>query len=90
MEVIWPYAIAPWEERLFATIEPGTEEEASVANTIRGIRGAIHDTLGIITSKEPITYLATLGIRAEQNPYTAKLAAMAIVMKHETWGGIQL
>jgi hypothetical protein len=26
MEVIWPYAIAPWEERLLATIEPSTEE----------------------------------------------------------------
>ena len=68
----------------------------NVANTIRGIRiatsssarkgivgmgGAIHDSLGIVTSREPITYSVTLGARTEQNPYTAELAAMAIAMK---------
>lgn len=70
MEVIQPYVIAPWEERLPATIDPWTEEAVSVANTIRGIwiatsssarrgmvgmGGAIHDTLGIVTGREPIT-----------------------------------
>ena len=88
--------IAPWEKRLLATIEPGTEEEASVTNTIRGIRiatsssarkgivgmgGAIHDTLGIVTGREPITYPVTLGARTEQNRYTAELAAMSMAMK---------
>jgi hypothetical protein len=96
MEVIRPYVIAPWEERLLATIEPGTEEEVSVANTTRGIRiatsssarkgivgmgGVIHDTLGIVTGRELITYPVTLGTRTEQNPYTAELAAMAMAMK---------
>jgi hypothetical protein len=47
-----------------------------------GKGGAIHDTLGIVTSREPITYSVTLGIRIEQNPYTAELAAMAMAMKH--------
>jgi hypothetical protein len=64
MEVIQPYVTAPWEERLPATIDPGTEEAIDAANSICGIRiatsssarkgrvgmgGAIHDTLGIIT-----------------------------------------
>ncbi|CZR65320.1 uncharacterized protein PAC_15220 [Phialocephala subalpina] len=78
------------------TINPEIEETVEVANTTGGIRiatssserkgvvgmgGAIHDTLGIVTSREPIIYSATLGARTEQNPYTAELAAMAIAMK---------
>jgi hypothetical protein len=43
--------------------------------------GAIHDTLGIVTGREPITYSVTLGARTEQNPYTAELAAMAMAMR---------
>jgi hypothetical protein len=96
MEVIQPYAIAPWEERLLATIERSTEDEVSVANTSRaiwiaisssvrkgivGMGGVIHDTLSIVTGREPITYSVTLGTRAEQNPYTAELTAMAMAMK---------
>jgi hypothetical protein len=96
MEVIQPYVIAPWEERLLAIIEPGTEATVRVANTARGIRittssserrgmvgmgGVIHDTLGIVTGREPITYSVTLGARTEQNPYTAELAAIAVAMK---------
>jgi len=96
MEVIQPYVIAPWEERLPATIHLGTEEAINAANTIRGIRiatsssarkdivgmgGAIHDTLSIVAGREPITYSVTLGARTEQNPYTAELAAMAMAMK---------
>ena len=96
MEVIQPYAIAPWEEQLPATIDLGAEEAINVANSIRGIRivtsssarrgvvgmgGAIHDTLGIVTGREPITYSVTLGARTEQNPYTAELAAIAIAIK---------
>jgi hypothetical protein len=95
MKVIQTYVIAPWEGRLPATIKAGTEEAVSVANTIRGIQiptsssarrgmvgmgGAIHDTLSIVTGREPSIYLATLGARTEQNPYTAELAAMAIAM----------
>jgi endonuclease/exonuclease/phosphatase family metal-dependent hydrolase/ribonuclease HI len=96
MEVIQPYVIALWEERLPATIDCGTEQTTHIANTICGIRiattssarkgivgmgGAIHDTLGIVTGREPITYSVTLGTRTEQNPYTAELTAMAMAMK---------
>jgi hypothetical protein len=43
--------------------------------------GAIHNTLSIILSRETITYLVTLGLRTEQNPYTAELIAIAMVIK---------
>jgi hypothetical protein len=96
IEVIQPYVIPPWEERLPAIIDLGTEAAVQVANTSRGIRivtsssarkgmvgmgGVIHDTLGIGTGREPITYSVSLGARTEQNPYTAELAAMAMAMK---------
>jgi hypothetical protein len=38
IEVIEPYVIAPWEERLPATIDRGTEAAVRIANTTRGIR----------------------------------------------------
>ena len=97
MEVIEPYGIAPWEERLSVTIDLGIEAAAiRIANTTPSIRiatsssarkgmvemgGAIHDSLGIVTGREPITYSVTLAARTEQNPYTAELAAMAMTMK---------
>jgi hypothetical protein len=97
MEVIQPYVITPWEERLSVTISPKIGKAVEVANITGGIRiatssserkgvvgmgGAVHDTLGIRTSREPTTYSVTLGARTEQNPYTAELAAMAIAIKH--------
>jgi hypothetical protein len=96
MEVIQPYIMAPWEERLRARIDPEREEAIKVANTTCGIRvatssserrgvvgmgGAIHDTLGIVSSRETITYSVSLGPRTEQNPYTAELAAIATAIK---------
>ena len=75
MEVIEPYVIAPWEERLSAKIDRGTEVVAvRVANTTRGIRiatssstkkgivgmgGAIHDALSIVPGIQPIAYSIT-------------------------------
>jgi hypothetical protein len=72
MEIIRPYVIAPWQERLPATIDVRTEETVNITNSICGIRiatssserkgivgmrGAIHDTLSIVTGREPITSL---------------------------------
>jgi hypothetical protein len=96
MEVIQPYVIALWEEQLPATINLGAEEAINIANSICGIQiatslstrrgvvgigGAIHNTLGIVTGRELITYLVTLGARTEQNLYTAELAAIAMAIK---------
>jgi hypothetical protein len=46
-----------------------------------GMGGAIYDTLGIVTRREPITYAVTVGARTEQNSYTAELAAVAMAMR---------
>lgn len=47
-----------------------------------GMGGAIYDTLGIVTRREPTTHAVTLGVRTEQNPYGAELAAMALTMRY--------
>jgi hypothetical protein len=96
MEIIQPYVVAPWEERLTTHIESNKEKAVLIANVIPGIRiatsssermgvvgmgGAICDTLGTTTSTEPITYSVTLGLRTEQNPYTAELEAIARALR---------
>ena len=48
---------------------------------IVGIGGALHNTLSIVTGREPITYSVTLGARTELNPYVAELAAIAMATK---------
>jgi hypothetical protein len=91
MEIIRPYVITPWEERLVTRIDPEkaietakATQEVCVATSssgrkgMVGMGGAIYDTLGIVTRREPITYAVTLGARTKQNPYIAELAAMAI------------
>ena len=96
MEVIQPYAAAPWEERLSTTITLDREKAVETANSTHGILiatssserkgivgmgGAIHDTLSNEPNQKPITYSVTLGTRTEQNPYTAELAAMAMALR---------
>ena len=63
MEGIQPYTIAPWDDRLVATIEPDEDKAPAIANCIHGIRiatssskrkgdvgmgGIIHDAFGIL------------------------------------------
>jgi hypothetical protein len=96
MEVIQPYVVTPWEDRLSATINPDKEKAVKAANSTHGVRiatssserrglvgigGAIHDTLGIIPNGEPVIYSSTLGTRAEQNLYMAELASIAVAIK---------
>lgn len=94
MEIIRPYVIAPWEERLSTKINPGKAVETANATYgiciatssserkgMVGMGGAIHDTLGMLTRREPTTYAVALGAREEQNPYTAELAAIAMAMR---------
>jgi hypothetical protein len=94
MEIIRPYVITPWEERLVTRID--REKAIETAKTTQGVciatsssgrkgmvgmGGAIYDALGIVTRRDPITFAATLGPRTEQNPYIAELAAMAMAMR---------
>jgi ribonuclease HI len=80
-----------------ATIEPDREKAVETANSTLGIRiatsssvrkgkvgmgGAIHDTLGNIPNREPVTYSITVETRTKQNPHTAELAAIAIATRY--------
>lgn len=96
MEVIQPYVVTPWEDRLPAAIDSDRKKAIEVANPTEGILiatssserrgmvgmgGAIHDTLGNTPNGELVIYSVTLGTRAEQNPYTAELAAIVMAMR---------
>jgi ribonuclease HI len=96
MEIIQPYVVTPWEDRLSTTIELDKEKAVEIANLTHGIQiatssserrgivgmgGAIYDTLSNMQNGEPITYSVTLGTRTEQNPYTAELAAIAMAIR---------
>jgi hypothetical protein len=86
MEIIRPYVITPWEERLVTRIDPEKAIETAKATQgvciatsssgrkgMVGMGGAIYDTLGLATRRErPIMYAVTLGARTEQNPYIAE------------------
>jgi hypothetical protein len=96
MEVIQTYVVPPWEDRLSVTVDPDREKAIEATNSTQGILiatssserrgmvgmgGAIHDTLGNTPNREPVMYSVTLGTRAEQNPYTAELAAIAMATR---------
>jgi hypothetical protein len=94
MEIIRPYVITPWEERLITRIDPEKAIETAKATQgvyiatsssgrkgIVGIGGAIYNTLSLVTRKEPIMYIVTSGVRTEQNPYIVELAAIAMAMR---------
>jgi hypothetical protein len=84
MEVIQPYVVTPWEDRVAVTIDQDTEKAIEAANSTQGIliatssseRGgavrigeAIHDTLSSALNGELAIYSVTLGIRTEQNGF---------------------
>jgi hypothetical protein len=92
METIHPFALGPWEERVQLMAEDGAEKVTEAANAGWAVRiatssSARNDMVGIggaIRIPESCrrggglhTFSITLGTRAEQNPYTAELAAMA-------------
>ncbi|KAJ5543771.1 hypothetical protein N7494_005050 [Penicillium frequentans] len=93
LETIDPFTLAPWDERVQANIdgqhEPQTEAgglmQIAVSSSARnGLVG-----FGVAIEKRPPrnrklklkTFSITLGARAEQNPFSAELAAMAHVLK---------
>ena len=70
MEVIHPYVITPWEERLSVSINPDGEKAAVAANSVHGIQIAtscsermgrvgtgavIQDSLGNVPNGKPVT-----------------------------------
>ncbi|KAB5515136.1 hypothetical protein GE09DRAFT_1067015 [Coniochaeta sp. 2T2.1] len=96
METIREYAMPLWELRLRTVLEPDREKAAVMANEatgiviatssslkrgIVGVGGIARDTLFNGTSETVISYVASLGTREEQNPYTAELAAIAMALE---------
>jgi ribonuclease HI len=96
MEVIEPYAVTPWGERISIVIDPDRKRAVEAANNMLGVRIAtsasarngivglglaVHDTIGNVLDGAPVSFIAAVGPRTEQNPYTAELAAMAMAMR---------
>jgi hypothetical protein len=88
IECIHPYALAPWEARVRVHIEdhetPVSEgiqiaTSSSARNGLVGLGGAVRDTTAEVLDG-PVLYSMTLGLRTDQNPYTAELAAVAMAV----------
>lgn len=96
MELIQPYPVPPWEDRIKMICETDKEKATETARKVRGIviatstsgrngivgmGGAVHDTWINGPDETVASYSVTVGNRTEQNPYTAELIAMAMVMR---------
>jgi ribonuclease HI len=95
MEIIQPFAVTPWEERIQTMIQPERERAVETANATEGMLASTSSSerngkigMGGVTWNTllgrsigvPYGYSVTLGARTEQNPYTAELAAIAKAM----------
>ena len=96
MEVIQPYVVPPWEDRLPVSINSDKNRATEAANSTQGIQiatsssgrrgmvgmgGVVHDTLSNTPNREAITYSITLGPKAEQHLYTAELMAISMAIR---------
>jgi hypothetical protein len=88
IERIQPYTVAPWEARVRVHIEdyetPISEgiqiaTSSSARNGMVGLGGTVHDMTAEVLDG-PVSFSMTLGLRTEQNPYTAELAAVAMAV----------
>ena len=92
LETINPFTLAPWEERVQTDIDEPQESQteaggrmqiavsSSARNELVGFGGAIEKQPPRYRKPKLKTFSVTLGVRAEQNPYSAELAAMAHVL----------
>lgn len=93
LETIDPFTLAPWDERVQTNTdgqhEPQTEAgglmqiavSSSARNELVGFRVAIKKQPPRNRKLKLKTFSITLGARADQNPFSAELAAMAHVLK---------
>ncbi|KAI2669705.1 hypothetical protein LCP963914a_9893 [Penicillium roqueforti] len=93
LETINPFALAPWDERVQANVDgqdgPQTETGGSMQIAVSSSARNELVGFGVAIEKQPPrdrklklkTFSTTLGARAEQNPLSAELAAMAHVLK---------
>ncbi|KAJ5100882.1 hypothetical protein N7456_006934 [Penicillium angulare] len=93
LETINPFALAPWDERVQANVNGQDEPQTETGGVMQiAISSSARNELvgfGVAIEKQPPrnrklkfkTFSTTLGARAEQNPFSAELAAMAHVLK---------
>ncbi|KAJ5288046.1 hypothetical protein N7478_003732 [Penicillium angulare] len=93
LETINPFTLAPWDERLQANIDGQYEPQPEAGGLMQiAVSSSARNELvgfGVAIEKQPPrnrklkfkTLSITLGARAEQNPFSAELAAMAHVLK---------
>ncbi|KAJ5556668.1 hypothetical protein N7494_000583 [Penicillium frequentans] len=93
LETIDPFTLAPWDERIQANIDGQYEPQTEAGGLMQiAVSSSARNELvgfGVAIEKQPPrnrklklkTFSITLGARAEQNPFSAELAAMAHVLK---------
>jgi hypothetical protein len=92
LETINPFTLAPWEERVQTDIDEPQESQteagrymqiavsSSAGNELVGFGGAIEKQPPRYRKVKLKAFSVTLGVRSEQNPYSAELAAMACAL----------
>ncbi|KAJ5267785.1 hypothetical protein N7478_010593 [Penicillium angulare] len=93
LETINPFTLAPWDERVQANVDGQDEPQTEAGGLMQiALSSSARNELvgfGVASEKQPPrnrklklkTFSTTLGARAEQNPFSAELAAMAHVLK---------
>ncbi|KAI3277363.1 transcriptional regulator family: Zinc finger, CCHC-type [Penicillium roqueforti] len=93
LETINPFTLAPWEERIQPDMDQPVDFQTSAGLYMQiAVSSSARNELvgfGMATEKQPPRYRklklktlsVTLGARAEQNPFSAELAAMAHALK---------
>lgn len=96
MEIIHEYALPPWTSRMPVVGEDGLAKAVTAPNQLEGIiiatsssqKGGVVGMGGVVcdatrnsAGEVVASYSVTLGPGDEQNPYTAELAAIAMVLK---------
>jgi hypothetical protein len=89
LETINPFTLAPWEKRMQTIVVESAAKQADLVSAVRiavnsssrngvvGIGGAIEILTAARSERRLETFSSTLGTRAEQNPYSGELEAMA-------------
>ncbi|KAI1829039.1 hypothetical protein DTO027I6_10118 [Penicillium roqueforti] len=93
LETINPFTLAPWDERVQINDDGQDEPQTEAGGLMQiAVSSSARNELvgfGVAIEKQPPrnrklkfkTFSVTLGARAEQNPFSAELAAMAHVLK---------
>jgi ribonuclease HI len=92
LETINPFTLAPWEERIHGDRQDSSETQTETGGVMRiAVSSSARNEkvgFGVAIEKQPPryrkprlkTFSVTLGARAEQNPYSGELAAMAYAL----------